>query len=376
MADGASKLDKLARLKNLKSGLKAQTESSGGGTDDLSLGDIWGDGEDSGAKEPAPASGIVSKPVPVSEPARPSGNAMPPKSSGSGEQDSESLSAYFEALGIVPDGAKLAGATGIPPKPYVSPSDTYTNSPEEKGRDVDIRDRWPDPVREDDTFLTSFAGAAKPQEAEEVEESKADEADKTDEAEEEVISLESIIGSFDDDEEETGAAVTETVSAASDKDETVEERVVEDDLVEEIAAAPLAEPPQEPSIESLEASLAELEIEAEPVSFGQAIDIEAFEKEIGVAGAMPGLPETGPEPVTSDADDADATASADAVADADAGSEQPLSITFDETRATLLAHVSKQMNCSIDDVVVTAIDWYLDALFGEDDPAMKADVAE
>ncbi len=362
MADGASKLDKLARLKNLKSGLKAQTEASGGGRDDLSLDDIWGDGEDAGATKPAPASGIVS------EPALPSGNAMPPKSSRPGEQDSESLSAYFEALGIVPDGAKLAGATGIPPKPYVSPSDTYTNSPEEKGRDVDIRDRWPDPVREDDTFLTSFAGAAKPQEAEEVEESKADEADKTDEAEEEVISLESIIGSFDDDEEETGAAVTETVSAASDKDETVEERVVEDDLVEEIATAPLAEPPQEPSIEALEASLAELEIEAEPVSFGQAIDIEAFEKEIGVAGAMPGLSETGPEPVTSDAEDA--------TADAGAGAEQPLSITFDETRATLLAHVSKQMNCSIDDVVVTAIDWYLDALFGEDDPAMKADVAE
>jgi len=30
------------------------------------------------------------------------------------------------------------------------------------------------------------------------------------------------------------------------------------------------------------------------------------------------------------------------------------------------------MNCSVEDVVVTALDWYLDALFGEDGEAKSA----
>ena len=49
-----------------------------------------------------------------------------------------------------------------------------------------------------------------------------------------------------------------------------------------------------------------------------------------------------------------------------------VSVTFDESRSTLLSHVSRQMNCSVDDVVVTALDWYLDALFGEDDQKVEA----
>ena len=47
-------------------------------------------------------------------------------------------------------------------------------------------------------------------------------------------------------------------------------------------------------------------------------------------------------------------------------------VSFDESRSTLLNHVSRQMGCSVDDVVVTALDWYLDALFGEDEEAKSA----
>lgn len=53
-------------------------------------------------------------------------------------------------------------------------------------------------------------------------------------------------------------------------------------------------------------------------------------------------------------------------------SEGRLSVSFDESRSTLLNHVSRQMGCSIEDVVVTALDWYLDALFGEDEEAKSA----
>lgn len=43
-----------------------------------------------------------------------------------------------------------------------------------------------------------------------------------------------------------------------------------------------------------------------------------------------------------------------------------VTISFDDSRSTLLKHVSRQMGCSAEDVVVTALDWYLDALFGEE----------
>jgi len=53
-------------------------------------------------------------------------------------------------------------------------------------------------------------------------------------------------------------------------------------------------------------------------------------------------------------------------------SESRISVSFDESRSTLLNHVSRQMGCSVEDVVVTALDWYLDALFGEDEEAKSA----
>ena len=56
----------------------------------------------------------------------------------------------------------------------------------------------------------------------------------------------------------------------------------------------------------------------------------------------------------------------------DENPEGRISISFDESRSTLLNHVSRQMGCSVDDVVVTALDWYLDALFGEDEEAKSA----
>ena len=66
------------------------------------------------------------------------------------------------------------------------------------------------------------------------------------------------------------------------------------------------------------------------------------------------------------------TATGAAAPAADENPEGRISISFDESRSTLLNHVSRQMGCSVDDVVVTALDWYLDALFGEDEEAKSA----
>ncbi len=49
-----------------------------------------------------------------------------------------------------------------------------------------------------------------------------------------------------------------------------------------------------------------------------------------------------------------------------------VTLTFDESRSTLLNHVSRQMDCAPEDVVVTALDWYLDALFGEENDEAKS----
>ena len=47
------------------------------------------------------------------------------------------------------------------------------------------------------------------------------------------------------------------------------------------------------------------------------------------------------------------------------GNEDQISVRFDSSRSVFLNHVALQMECSVDDVVVTAVDWYLDALFGD-----------
>lgn len=281
MADGADdqgKLSKLARLKSLKSGLKASEKVSEDDSADLSLDAVLGE------EEPAPAPKVT--PV-VDAPKAKAVDAPTPKS---GEKDGESLSSYFEALGIVPDAAKVDGATGKAPTSYSAPSDIYTAaaSQKEPGREVDERDLWADPVRNDDTFLTSFTAAPA--------------ADVV--SEDDARALDSIIGSFDD----------------------------EDDAI------PAVEP---------EAEIGD-----------KAVDIEAFEAEIALKD--------------SEIEEAEQSAVADATEAEAVTADQPLTITFDESRATLLTHVSKQMSCSIDDVVVTAIDWYLDALFGEDDPDLAA----
>ena len=283
MADAADKLSKLARLKNLKSGMKAKRDVSADDDDVLTLDSVIGETEKPQAKPEAP------------EPPAPTKKAEP---------DAESLSAYFEALGIVPDSAALNGVSGGPPKPYAPPSDQYTKPKADQGREVDARDRWVDPVREDNTFLASFAGDAAPSAEEET-----DDAD----------SLDSIIGSFEDDEEK-----------AAEPEEAVTQE------------PPLAVPVEEPTQDVAE------DPARDPDSFGNPADIEAFEREIAEAGKAASEPEE------------------------TTGTDVPLTVTFDESRATLLEHVSKQMNCTIDDVVVTAIDWYLDALFGEDDPEMGA----
>ena len=289
MADGngaTSKLDGLARLKNLRSGMKTSESPAKDDGEDLSFDSMFAEEDETGTAHAAPAP-VIEKPAP------PATKPEPPKPNAAAETESESLSSYFEALGIVPDEAKVAGATGKPPVSYTAPSDEYTkpasNAP---GRDVDERDLWADPVRNDDTFLSSFAAAGDP--------------DK--DTEEDMPSLDSIIGSMGDEEGD----------------------------------APAIEPEAEP------APVEEIDV---------PVDIEAFEAEIALADNEA----VEEEPVATEAPD-DETVEAD----------KPLTITFDESRATLLTHVSKQMGCSIDDVVVTAIDWYLDALFGEEDPDLAA----
>ena len=61
-----------------------------------------------------------------------------------------------------------------------------------------------------------------------------------------------------------------------------------------------------------------------------------------------------------------------APAETDDETDGRISVSFDASRSTLLDHVSRQMGCSVDDVVVTALDWYLDALFGEDQEEAKS----
>lgn len=76
--------------------------------------------------------------------------------------------------------------------------------------------------------------------------------------------------------------------------------------------------------------------------------------------------DTGTDPVLVD-DPAESEPLAASVATQD--EDGSVTVTFDESRSTLLNHVSRQMNCDVEDVVVTALDWYLDALFGEDGEA-------
>ncbi len=289
MADGAdtsSRLSKLARLKNLKSGLNA-SEST------------------------------------------PKADATPPPVTA--EKDSESLSAYFEALGIVPDGGQ----------PAAPESKLAKSAPKAEGREVGASDIWQDPVRNDDAYITSFQG-------------DAGAGGDTDED----LSLDSIIGDFAGEEEAPSAPETADVPPAADADAEPQLEALPDFDAEMAQAAEDTDPAAEPVAG------------AAPTEFDMPVDIEAFEAE--TAPASIDLP----EPEITDADIPPLDASEEPVAAApvkENGTAKPLTITFDEGRATLLHHVSKQMSCSIDDVVVTAIDWYLDALFGEDDPDLKAE---
>jgi len=90
------------------------------------------------------------------------------------------------------------------------------------------------------------------------------------------------------------------------------------------------------------------------------IDAEALKREFEDEAAL----ESSVEDFEADENVTDSVAAEDA--------DGRITISFDESRSTLLNHVSRQMSCSVDDVVVTALDWYLDALFGEDEEAKSA----
>ncbi len=324
MADGAGKLSRLARLKTLKSGLKPKGESPVGEEDALTLDVLF---DEPGAAASGPDA---------------------PTSQGT-DQNTESLSAYFEALGIVPDSAKVAGATGTAPQPYtpnpLTDSKPETPKPAVKGREVDARDRWADPVREDSTYLTSFAGEM-PQDTYAppipdpviptvAKQPVADSAPKQ-------------TPPLDD---------PDPVAPAEARQEFAETR---DDILT------LDDP-----VDALEASASDGE---EPEEFGSEIDIEAFEREIALAQEMQVKRKVSSESTPPLIPDSEFDPEPESAADSD--TRKPLSVTFDESRAALLKQVSAQMECSIDDVVVTAIDWYLDALFGEETANREAGIAE
>ncbi len=339
MADGAStssRLSKLARLKNLKSGMSANAGESK-------------------AVAPEP---VVEQPK--------------PKPTEQDVKDSETLSAYFEALGIVPDGGQPS-----PPKAKIDPAEKP--KPEQAGRDVEAGDLWYDPVRNDDAYIASFQG-------------KADDDNEDD------LSLDSIIGDFAGEEDEAvelesvidDATAIAMPEAESDTDT---ETNTDTDLTaapendthtgddSEIKIEPM--PDFEPEAADEPFTLPDMqdgETTEEPIEeFDMPIDIEAFEAQAAATGSQANTTETQlPEPeleidFPEMESTPDQTPPVAEVTNTDGATDQPLTITFDEGRATLLQHVSKQMNCSIDDVVVTAIDWYLDALFGEDDPDLASE---
>lgn len=173
-----------------------------------------------------------------------------------------------------------------------------------------------------------------------------------------------LLGGFDTDETVAVAAdVTETPEAVSDSvpvpDPAQDSAGFAADLPEAnlaaqsdvdaiaaLAAAPSIEPEAEPTV---------AESEVEQPDFTQSeIDSETLENEFAHEAEQvfggPAAPAAAPENETGGR----------------------VSLTFDDERSTLLNHVSRQMNCSIDDIVVTALDWYLDALFGEDGEAKSA----
>lgn len=333
--------DRFARLRSLQSGLKTRSAPPSEAEDDLpSLASVL-DGEEASVASDA--------------------------------ADEESLSAYFEALGLVPseegEGA-TEGATGAPPEPYTPTSAGYgdADTPEPSGpaadtgesRPVDARDLWADPVRENDAYLSSFAGADAPDERE---------------------TGEPVV----EDDEETEPATDDTPPAAPAE----EARTPEDEssVTETAEEADTDEsPPRQSSTEAVLVMDNASEGSPSPrdtLGFGTDVDIEAFEREIarvekakaeraafGAEDDTQAEPETEPSAET---DPSEPPLDEEAVAGL-AG--DGLSIAFDAGRAATLEQVSQQMGCSVDDVVITAVDWYLDALFGEDGTVSEAGAAE
>jgi len=339
MADTAGNLDKLSRLKSLKTGLQARNASADRG-DEPSLDTLLQNGSASSAK-----------PVPEAAPARPAPERpAAAKPAPEKEDGDESLSAYFEALGILPDGSRKSGATGTPPKPYAPPSDAYTKpaapKPDEKGRDVDMRDRWADPVREDGSYLSSFAGdpPAQPGETPVPAEEAASVVPRA---------AGPVLETVEDEGEVSGSP--EAGSPVSDPSGFVQPEEAEEEMpvaVEEASDFDLPDDLPDDLPVDLPDDLPDDTPEDTGADFDRSIDIEAFEREIAMADSARRAEIQQPE--TSDAPEANPE------------SGEPLSITFDPGRAAMLEQVSKQMGCSVDDVVVTAIDWYLDALLGDE----------
>lgn len=290
MADAeksSSRLEKLARLKSLKSGLTGPRALSPETDDPL---------------DAFLAEGRLDEKASAVE-------ATAPKEAAPEDSEAESLSAYFEALGFKPKtedelNVPKPAAVAVKPKP----------KPAAPARDLGDGDLWQDPVRTDammDTMAKGVEQTAPAAPVIEPEQRSAPDLEADDEA-----ALDAFLRDIDPE------AITEDIPATPPQSS-----------LQDVADA--ADSPVDPFDP---AEFAELEMDA------------ALAAEIENATANPAKA---------------------AMSQTEAADDGTLSIVFDESRAKLLEHVSRQMNCSIDDVVVTAVDWYLDALFGEDGDVMQ-----
>ena len=349
----ASRMEKLAKLKRMKRGLSGDAVAK--------------------KAEPTPASEPVPQPE-MTEAPQPSATLIPPV---------ESVAPAAPAVAPPEEIADLASAF----EPVAADEATVAETPEPVLPDmgdglISPADTPSDSVALDAETASDDPDAAFDEAIRETEASFNFSADDSAESDADLPSLDEI-EAFDSGEDELDTAIP---SDLMDDDVAA----VEAELDMEAASASDEAPEIDPVDEQTAAEddtptvLAESEavLEAAGPTASDDSPLEDLVLAAGAGGAVAGLAiATSDEPDMPDfsaseidtelleqefAHEAQAET---AVAGTEELTDGRVSLTFDDARSTLLNHVSRQMNCSIEDVVVTALDWYLDALFGEEEQA-------
>lgn len=172
------------------------------------------------------------------------------------------------------------------------------------------------------------------------------------------------LGGVDDSVERPSEPVAEQAEATRDSYPAAKTEDREDDsLSSYFAALGIAPEEAEENPAETEATEPSLDIEDEPLDLLELEEVDGDEPEIETPDFA--AAEVDPETIAREFENEEPAPVRDrTTAETD---DNRITVVFDESRTTLLNHVSRQMNCSVDDVVVTALDWYLDALFGEDE---------